>query len=89
MEPFHIPSGLLNWLPSLPETEPANYGDTEARVKEKDGSLPDALCLTAFGLGPTPLGNRVPVLTSCADFLDAQAARRYDRPDHVSDLDRP
>ena len=32
-----LPSGLSDWLQSLPVTEPANYGDTKARVKEKGG----------------------------------------------------
>src|SRR2546425_9782557 len=37
VERSHVPSGLLDWLQSLPDAEPANYGDTKACVKEKDG----------------------------------------------------
>ena len=37
VEPSHVPSGLLGWLQSLLAAEPANYGDTKARVKEKGG----------------------------------------------------
>src|SRR2546428_2453523 len=40
VEPSHVPSGLLDWLQSLPAGEPANYADTKVRVKEKGGSLP-------------------------------------------------
>src|SRR5206468_12864198 len=47
-----LPSGLPDWLQSLPVTEPANYGDTQARVKEKGGSLP----AYGFRVGPTPSG---------------------------------
>src|SRR5439155_16472416 len=35
VEPSHMPSGLRGWLQSLPDAEPAIYGDTKARVKEK------------------------------------------------------
>ena len=45
MEPSHVPLGLLDRLQSLPEAEPANYGDTKAHVKEKGGHLLDYLRL--------------------------------------------
>ena len=45
VETSHVPSGLLDWLQSLPEAEPAHYGDTKARVKEKGGHLLDYLRL--------------------------------------------
>ena len=35
VQPSHVPSGVLGWLQSLPDAEPAIYGDTKARVKEK------------------------------------------------------
>jgi len=71
-----LPSGLPDWLQSLPVTEPANYRDTKARVKEKAVSLP----AYGFGAGRPPLGGE-----SSAVFLDPQGTRRYDSPGHVSD----
>jgi len=53
VEPSHVPSGVfLGWLQSLPDAEPAIYGDPKAPVKENGGS--------ASGLSPPgepdPLG---------------------------------
>ena len=69
--------GPSGWLQSLPEAEPANYGDTKARVKEKGG---ESACLRLRGRAdPLWVGE------SSAVFLDPQGTRRYDSPGHVRD----
>src|SRR5438132_11224820 len=72
-----LPSGFPDWLPSLPEAEPANYGDTKARVKEKGG---ESARLRLRGRAE-PLW----VAEFSAVFLDPQGTRRYDSPGHVHD----
>src|SRR2546428_6354904 len=49
VEPSHVPLAPRGWLQSLPVTEPANYGDTKARVKEKGG-----VCLVPYASGVGP-----------------------------------
>ena len=70
-------SGLPDWLQSLPVTEPANYGDTKARVKEKGG---ESARLRLRGRAD-PLW----AAEFSAVFLDPQGTRLYDSPGHVSD----
>src|SRR2546425_12799838 len=72
-----MPSGLLGWLQSLPDAEPANYGGTKARVKEKDG---ESACLRLRGRADPRW-----VAEFSAVFLDPQGTRRYDSPGHVRD----